>query len=554
MLHLNKFRKYIYMLLGAAILLPVIFIAEVAYVEIQQVNHSSQAHADALAKLRGDATAALLSNQTAYVRGMAKLKGISTGDTESAAAELQAFLDAGTGFAVLGYAGHDGRIRVENNGTGGRYIGDMPFFLEALAGREYVGEAPAADWQLGKAVTVIAVPVSVQGEPTGIVYGVIPKETSEVAAIELIPDAAGEPGIERWFAWLGGVYLLGVIPLLFMVYFVRRGFEPAAAHQVSPLPVRKKHVGNKRQTAPRAYEQAAAFVYEPEIKTAEQDEDTAGIQAAIAAVREHQQVQLQPDPAPEPTPAVVIDRVLATAAYKAARQDSAVRQETPVREEIPAGSKFNAVARRGDKQAIRAIEADAKMPEPLNGLRAAKPPLHPEPAEEPAAGQPEPETDTLTGLLVQAGFEKILAARNGQPGDAIITLSIDGMKVINDYLGEPAGDAVILATADIIKAVGGPACTAARTDGDHFVLLVPDFAAGIEDVKKDIKYYIDLHNLRQSGLPLSITIGAANLDRGGSLREVWHKARRDMEKHKNMNRVEARKFIMWSIKRAKGRS
>ena len=166
-----------------------------------------------------------------------------------------------------------------------------------------------------------------------------------------------------------------------------------------------------------------------------------------------------------------------------------------------------------------------------------------------------PAVDTLTGLYSRQEFEKIIAAHKGQPDSMILVLSINGMKVINDFLGRKAGDAIISATADIVKTLAGAACMAARVDGDKFIVLLPAASPDMaEDIKKDVKYHVDLHNLRNPEVPLSITLGTAAADADEDLRNVWQRAERDMESHKAENRVEARRFIMWSMKRNRGRS
>lgn len=561
----NKFEKYIRIVILAAVLLPLIFIAEVTYVEIQQAARNSQLQAEELAKLRNTATAAWISGQTAYIRGIAQSHGVASGEPDSMATELHAFLDAGTGFSVLGYAGTDGRTQGETSGAGSRYIGDKPFFTEAAAGHEYTGEIPGADWSLAKDATVVAVPVTVNGEIKGILYGLIPQETSEVMAVQLVPGvAAAEPVSARWFAWLGGVYLLGVIPLLLLVYFQRRHSAQTDDLPVPAPAVRKKHIVSKRQTAVQPLPEAAAGTQ----PAAEQAGSKASIQAAIAAVREHNYDRPKPAAAPDPAPAAAIDRVLAAAAYKAARPNPVAKQagsapeQFPVRQAPPGKPAVQVGQETFTQPSFPVMQAEQKQPDAAQAgkdeVRQASAPDAPrlvpvvKPAAAVAAKPPAP--DLLTGLLPADEFEKILAARNGQPGTLIVTLSIDGMKVINDYLGEAAGDAVILAAADIIRAVAGTGCVAARMAGDQFAFLLPDSADGVEEVKKDVKYYIDLHNLRQSELPLSITIGAAAAAGDENLLDVWQKAGRDLEKHKTVNRVEARKFIMWSIKRSRGRS
>jgi diguanylate cyclase (GGDEF)-like protein len=55
----------------------------------------------------------------------------------------------------------------------------------------------------------------------------------------------------------------------------------------------------------------------------------------------------------------------------------------------------------------------------------------------------------------------------------IALVDVDGLKMINDSLGHPAGDAVLVAVANGLRAMAPPDCVAARVGGDEFVVLAP---------------------------------------------------------------------------------
>jgi len=92
-------------------------------------------------------------------------------------------------------------------------------------------------------------------------------------------------------------------------------------------------------------------------------------------------------------------------------------------------------------------------------------------------------SDPLTGLLNRRGFDSIgkqmLAQANkaGQPA-ACLVIDLDDFKPINDTLGHAAGDTVLRAAADLIKANVSPGDLVARVGGDEFVLLVVGDAQG----------------------------------------------------------------------------
>ena len=85
--------------------------------------------------------------------------------------------------------------------------------------------------------------------------------------------------------------------------------------------------------------------------------------------------------------------------------------------------------------------------------------------------------DTLTGLANRALFLDRLSHamdRNGRLADpvAVLFLDIDDFKTVNDSLGHPAGDRLLVAIAGRLKAATRPGDTVARFGGDEFAVLV----------------------------------------------------------------------------------
>lgn len=87
--------------------------------------------------------------------------------------------------------------------------------------------------------------------------------------------------------------------------------------------------------------------------------------------------------------------------------------------------------------------------------------------------------DALTGLLNRRGFEERLetelarATRAERPV-ALIIGDVDHFKAVNDRLGHPAGDAVLLRVAGVLEGIGRRGDTVARLGGEEFVFIVPD--------------------------------------------------------------------------------
>jgi diguanylate cyclase (GGDEF)-like protein len=84
-------------------------------------------------------------------------------------------------------------------------------------------------------------------------------------------------------------------------------------------------------------------------------------------------------------------------------------------------------------------------------------------------------TDDLTGLPnrrdVLARLEALLARGTRC---ALLIIDLDHFKRINDSHGHPAGDAVLRAAAEVLRAEGGPPAAAGRLGGEEFVLVLPD--------------------------------------------------------------------------------
>lgn len=90
--------------------------------------------------------------------------------------------------------------------------------------------------------------------------------------------------------------------------------------------------------------------------------------------------------------------------------------------------------------------------------------------------------DPLTGLPNRAQFSAAVTrelARAERFGEqlAIVWLDLDGFKLANDRYGHPAGDIVLKATAERIKASVRVSDTVARLGGDEFAILMADHGA-----------------------------------------------------------------------------
>jgi diguanylate cyclase len=82
--------------------------------------------------------------------------------------------------------------------------------------------------------------------------------------------------------------------------------------------------------------------------------------------------------------------------------------------------------------------------------------------------------DPLTALPNRAAFDEALAARlaAGAARFALLFIDADNFKAVNDGFGHAAGDAVLVALSQRIKALLHPGDFAARIGGDEFVMII----------------------------------------------------------------------------------
>jgi diguanylate cyclase (GGDEF)-like protein len=129
--------------------------------------------------------------------------------------------------------------------------------------------------------------------------------------------------------------------------------------------------------------------------------------------------------------------------------------------------------------------------------------------------------DSLTQLANRSLFhnrlEHVLKSR--RPGACVLLLDIDEFKAVNDSLGHHAGDQLLRAVADRLRACVREGDTAARLGGDEFALLLDraggevDALAVAERLVRDFEERIEISGERLSvHVSLGIAVGVPGRD------------------------------------------
>jgi diguanylate cyclase (GGDEF)-like protein len=133
-------------------------------------------------------------------------------------------------------------------------------------------------------------------------------------------------------------------------------------------------------------------------------------------------------------------------------------------------------------------------------------------------------SDHLTGLPGRALFIEAATALRVQSfkqnlTTAVLFIDLDGFKSINDRFGHDHGDAVLVETANVIRASVRDTDVTGRIGGDEFVICVSATTELIEEIATGVAARI-VRNVREIGNDVGCSIGIALSDANSGPLEI----------------------------------
>ncbi len=156
--------------------------------------------------------------------------------------------------------------------------------------------------------------------------------------------------------------------------------------------------------------------------------------------------------------------------------------------------------------------------------------------------------DRLTGLYNRLYFENELKRLEGSDAYPVLIISadLDGLKLINDTMGQKEGDRALKVCAELLGKPLRKGDVLARVGGDEFIALLPR-AAELDgkSITESIRREVDDYNRDNENLPINISMGIARaFDSSQELEETIKKANSNLRLDKQNRSESARSQVI----------
>ncbi len=164
------------------------------------------------------------------------------------------------------------------------------------------------------------------------------------------------------------------------------------------------------------------------------------------------------------------------------------------------------------------------------------------------------EKDSLTKIYSRAYFVEHLEQFHGKYMEnfTLLSIDVDGLKIVNDTLGHPYGDALLIAFAKIVTQVFGEIGCAARIGGDEFSVFLQGYAQEqIETLLESMQQAIEAFNQQSAVVKLSVSSGYSYVEKGFiNTNRMYHDADNKMYQNKLLKESSNKSGLVKSLMKA----